>query len=58
MVTIEVKPRWHHFEGKINWLGVWTPKKELNGELVIWRTKMQPKVQGTVELKGAQNTTS
>jgi hypothetical protein len=55
---MEAKPTWHHFEGKTNWLGVWTRQKELNGELMIWRTKMQPKVQGRVELKGPQNTIS
>ncbi len=27
MGTIKAKPTWHHFEGKINWLGVWDPKK-------------------------------
>jgi hypothetical protein len=27
------------------------PKKELKGELMIWRTKMQARVQGRVQLK-------
>jgi hypothetical protein len=27
------------------------PKKELKGELRIWRTKMQARVQGRVQLK-------
>jgi hypothetical protein len=30
---------------------VQTKKKELKGELMIWRTKMQAKVQGKVQLK-------
>jgi hypothetical protein len=27
------------------------PNKELKGELMIWRTKMQARVQGSVQLK-------
>jgi hypothetical protein len=39
---IEAKPTWHHFGGKINWFG---PKKELQGELMIWRMKVKARVQ-------------
>jgi hypothetical protein len=43
------KPTWHHFGGKINWFRFFL--KELNGELMIWRTKMQARVQGMVQFK-------
>jgi hypothetical protein len=38
---IEAKPTWHHFGGKINWFGPLKKKKDFQGELMIWRTKMQ-----------------
>jgi hypothetical protein len=47
---IKTKPTWHHFEWKFNWSRP-KKKKELKGELMIWRTKMQARVQGIVELK-------
>jgi hypothetical protein len=34
--------------GRINWF---KPKKELKGKLMVWRTKMQAKVSGKVQLK-------
>jgi len=46
---IEAKPTWHHFGGEINCFG--PQRKELQGELMIWRTKMQARVQGRVQLK-------
>jgi hypothetical protein len=46
---IEAKPTWHYFRGKINWF---RPKtKSSKGELMIWRTKMQSRVQGRLQLK-------
>jgi hypothetical protein len=44
---IEAKPTWHHFRGKNHW--IWT--QNLKGELTIWKTKMQAKVQGKVQQK-------
>jgi len=46
---IKAKPTWHHF-WRENQL-FWTKTKELKGELMIWRTKMQARVQGKVQLK-------
>jgi hypothetical protein len=43
---IEAKPTWHQFGGKVNCFG---PKKMK--ELIIWRTKMQARAQGKVQLK-------
>ncbi len=43
---IEAKSIWHHFGGKINWFRLKFFKKfskNLKGELMIWRTKMQAK---------------
>jgi hypothetical protein len=46
---IEAKPTWHYFWGKINWF---RPKtNSWKGELMIWRTKMQARVQGRLQLK-------
>jgi hypothetical protein len=46
---IEAKPKWHLFlEGK----SIGSDQKFLlKGELMIWRTKMQARVQGMVQLK-------
>jgi hypothetical protein len=38
----QAKPTWHRFGGKITWL---QPRKKLEGELMVWRTKMQASVQ-------------
>jgi hypothetical protein len=47
---IEAKPTWHHF-GEKNQL-VQTKRNELKAsELMIWRTQMQARVQGRVQLK-------
>jgi hypothetical protein len=57
-VTLDEGPRpkygklrlnpWHLFGTKINRFG---PKKDLKGYLMIWRTKMQARIQGRVQLK-------
>jgi hypothetical protein len=44
------KPTWHHFEGKS--LGS-TQNKSSKWELIIWRHKVQTRVQGKVQLKGS-----
>jgi hypothetical protein len=49
---IEAKPTWHHFGDKINWFRakkILKINKTLKGELMIWRTKMQARVQGGVQ---------